>query len=80
MNKRKSELPTLKVMNIQAYIDANKDAKNMHYIIKPDGDYYLINGVMVLASLFEKPTQAIQLQKAAVDKGLRLDGRTNWME
>ncbi len=73
-------MPTIKVKNIQSYIDAVRDKINLHYIIKPEGDFYLLDGVLVNAKLFDKAVAPIELQRNSIDKGFRLDGRSNWID
>jgi len=80
MRNRKADMPTLKVKNIQTYIDANQDYRDKYYIITPEGDFYLHEGIRIPAKQFEMAMPVIDLQRAGLDKGFRLDGRTNWID
>lgn len=80
MRNRKATQPTLLVKNIQTYIDAINDKYNLHYVIKPEGDYYLVDGILLKASLVDRSLPSIVLQKATLDKGMRLDSRSNWID
>jgi hypothetical protein len=81
MRNRKCDMPTIKVKNIQSYIDSYKERENNYAVIQPDGNYfYLVNGNVVNGLEFESEMPYPELQKNAVFKGQNLDGRSNWID
>lgn len=80
MNTSRKYQPTLKVKNIGMYSESKKELENHTFICTPEGFFYLDNGKRVPAKVFENNYPIIELQRSAIDKGQKLDGRSKWID
>lgn len=73
--------PYIKVKNISTYIAANRERDNHYAIYYPSGYFvYIHNGIAVDGIEFEANHPPPVLQENKLDKGFRLDSRSNWFD